>query len=64
VTAGTRSARFPSLYPRNIPIGRVTSVGQTDTDLYKQIQVEPFADFGSLDSVAVLVTRKPQPDLP
>jgi rod shape-determining protein MreC len=64
VTAGRRSARFPSLYPRNVPIGRVTSVGQTDTDLFKQIQVEPFVDFGSLDSVAVLVSRKPQPKLP
>jgi rod shape-determining protein MreC len=64
VTAGTRSSRYPSLYPGNIPIGRVTSVGQTDTDTFKQIQVEPFVDFGSLDSVAVLVTRKPQPNLP
>ena len=64
VTAGTRSARFPSLYPADLPIGRVTSVGQTDTDLFKQIQVEPFVDFGSLDAVAVLVTRKPQPKIP
>jgi rod shape-determining protein MreC len=64
VTAGTRSRRFPSLYPRNIAIGRVTSVGQTDTDTYKQIQVDPFVDFGSLDAVAVLITHKAQPQLP
>jgi rod shape-determining protein MreC len=63
-TAGTRSRRYPSLYPRNIMIGRVTSVGQTDTDTYKQIQVEPFVDFKSLDAVAVLITRKAQPQLP
>ena len=35
--------------------------GQADTDLYKQVQVEPFADFGSLDAVLVLVPRTGQP---
>jgi rod shape-determining protein MreC len=57
VTAGWRSGQFASLYPRGIPIGTVTSVGQTDTDLYKQVQVEPFADFSSLDAVIVLVQK-------
>ena len=58
ITAGWRSGRLTSLYPRGIPIGRVTSVGQRDTDLYKQIEVEPFVDFSSLDSVLVLVNLK------
>src|SRR5205807_6476631 len=31
VTAGTRSAKYPSLFPAGIPIGWVTSVGQSDT---------------------------------
>ncbi|MEO5634382.1 rod shape-determining protein MreC [Gaiella sp.] len=55
VTAGWRSSKLASLYPRGIPIGRVTSVGQADTDLWKQIQVEPFADFDRVDAVLVLV---------
>lgn len=55
VTAGWRSGNLASIYPRGIQIGVVTSVGQTDTDLYKQVQVQPFVDFGSLDSVLVLV---------
>ena len=59
VTAGWRSSKLASLYPRGIPIGRVTSVGQADTDLWKQVQVEPFADFDRVDSVLVLV-RKPE----
>ena len=58
VTAGWRSSRLASLYPKGIPIGKVTSVGQADTDLWKQIQVEPFADFDRIDAVLVLV-RKP-----
>ncbi len=61
VTAGWRSAKLSSLYPKGIPIGRVTSVGQSDTDLYKQVQLQPFADFTSIDAVLVLV-RKPTPN--
>ena len=57
VTSGWRSNRLESLYPRGLQIGRVTSVGQTDTDLYKQVQVEPFADFSSLDAVVILVRK-------
>lgn len=57
VTAGWRSTRLSSLYPRGIPIGRVTSVGQADTDLYKQVLVEPFAEFGALDAVLVLARK-------
>ena len=64
VTAGWRSGGLASLYPKGIPIGRVTSVGQTDTDLYKQVQIAPYADFGSLDAVLVLVSRTPPPELP
>jgi cell shape-determining protein MreC len=58
VTAGTHTARYPDLYPYDIPIGRVTSVGATDTAVYLQVQVQPFANLGSLDSVAVLVPKK------
>ena len=59
ITAGWRSGRLASAYPRGIPIGIVTGVGQLDTDIYKRIEVDPFVDFSSLDSVLVLV-EKPQ----
>lgn len=59
VTAGWRSSKLASLYPKGIPIARATSVGQTDTDLYKQVQLQPFADFTSIDAVLVLVPKKP-----
>lgn len=55
VTAGWRSQLLSSIYPRGILIGRVTSVGRTDTDLYTQVQVTPFADLGALEAVLVLV---------
>jgi rod shape-determining protein MreC len=61
ITAGWRSGKLASIYPRGILIGVVTSVGQLDTDIYKQIEVDPFVDFSSLDSLTVLVPRKPRP---
>jgi rod shape-determining protein MreC len=60
VTAGWRTTNLSSLYPKGIAIGKVTSVGQLDTDVYKQVQVQPFADFTSIDAVIVLV-RKASP---
>jgi len=55
VTAGTQLASLPDIYPRGILIGRVTSVYQNNVDEFKHIQVTPFSDFSSLDSVAILV---------
>jgi rod shape-determining protein MreC len=60
VTAGTHNAQYPDLYPYGIPIGTVTSVSATDTATYLQVQVQPFADLGSLEAVAVLVPKKPR----
>jgi len=59
VTDGTHIARCRDLYPYGIPIGRVNSVGATDTATFLQVQVQPFANLGSLDAVAVLVPKKP-----
>ncbi len=56
-TAGTLGDGLPSLYPRGIQIGVARSVSQSDTDPYMQIQVEPFVDFSTLDTVAVLVAK-------
>jgi rod shape-determining protein MreC len=64
VTAGTLGGRLRSIFPRGIPIGVVSSVGQTDTDPYIQVQVDPYVDFSELHSVAVLVSTRPKPSLP
>jgi rod shape-determining protein MreC len=61
ITAGTRNARYPDVYPRGLAVGKVTSVGQSDADLYKQIQVSPYVDFSSLDIVAALLNTSPRP---
>jgi rod shape-determining protein MreC len=58
VTSGSPGrGKLPSLYPRGIKIGVVTSFGQSDLDAFKQIQVRPFVDFSALHSVIVLVPK-------
>jgi hypothetical protein len=42
----------------------VTSVGQSDTALYKQIQIDPYVDFSALDAVTALITHKRTPQAP
>jgi rod shape-determining protein MreC len=64
VTEGTRDRRYPALYPYGIPIGRVVEVGRSDIASYLTVQVQPFAQLGSLDSVAALVSTKNTPKLP
>jgi rod shape-determining protein MreC len=58
VTAGTQLGALPDIYPKGILIGRVTSVDQNDVDIFKQIQIAPFADFSALDSVTILVPKE------
>jgi rod shape-determining protein MreC len=58
VTSGFHSGDLSSLYPRGIPIGVVTArPGQSDTDIYKQIQLDPFVDFSKLEAVIALVKK-------
>ena len=58
VTAGWKSAGLSSIYPRGIPIGQVTSVGQNEVDLYKHVQLQPFVNFKTLSSLVVLFPPK------
>jgi rod shape-determining protein MreC len=63
-TSGRRFQLLPSIYPRNIQIGIVTSVGQSDIDANQQIQVDPFVDFDSIDAVLVLIRKTGEPGFP
>jgi rod shape-determining protein MreC len=60
VTAGWRAGGLSSLFPKGIPIGEVTSASDNDTDFYKQVQIEPYVDFGMLDAVLVLLPLEPR----
>lgn len=55
ITSGWSTGDLHSLYPRGIPIGVVSSVGNEPGDLYKSVQVTPFADFDRIDAMLVVV---------
>ena len=57
ITSGSRSDRFESLFPRGIPIGRVTKVNPEERELYQRVHIEPFADLKRMDVVQVLTRR-------
>jgi rod shape-determining protein MreC len=59
VTSGFTSARegVTSLFPRGIPIGRVTRVDLDEVDLYQRVHIKPFADLRRVDYVQVLTRR-------
>ena len=46
---------YGPIYPADIPIGIVTSVGEEDVNIYKEIEVQAFVDFRVLEEVMVLL---------
>ncbi|MEA2208792.1 MAG: rod shape-determining protein MreC, partial [Solirubrobacteraceae bacterium] len=58
ITAGTLGkGTLPSMFPRGIPVGSVSSASNNDVNAFKNIQVEPLVNFSSLQSVIVLVPK-------
>jgi rod shape-determining protein MreC len=55
VTAGSTASRLESLYPPNIPIGRVTKADPQELATEQQVHVAPIADLRHLDFVQILV---------
>lgn len=50
------------LFPKGIPIGKVTSVGEEDVNIYKVVGVQPFVDVTALEEVMVLIGSSPSSD--
>ena len=44
------------IFPKGIPIGLVETVGEVDVNIYKQIEVRSFVDFGSLEEVMIITS--------
>jgi len=57
ITSGFKSSRTESLFPRGIPIGRVTKVDLDELETYQRVHVKPFADLQRIDIVQVLTRR-------
>ena len=45
------------MFPRGVQIGTVASQSNNDVNTFKTIQLKPFVNFATLQSVIVLVPR-------
>jgi rod shape-determining protein MreC len=54
------SSGYGGVYPADVPIGIVSSVGEETINIYKEIEVQPFVDFGVLEEVMVLMVPEPE----
>ncbi|NLO26979.1 MAG: rod shape-determining protein MreC [Actinobacteria bacterium] len=52
---------YGPIYPADIPIGIVASVGEEDVNIYKEIEVQAFVDFRVLEEVMVLILPEEEP---
>jgi rod shape-determining protein MreC len=59
VTSGFRASGLESLFPRGIPIGRVSKVDDSELEVYQRVRIRPYADLRRMDFVQVL-TRVPE----
>jgi rod shape-determining protein MreC len=57
VTSGFKTADGESLFPRGIPIGRVTEADLDEVEIYQRVHIRPFADLKRIDIVQVLTKR-------
>jgi rod shape-determining protein MreC len=57
ITSGFTSSRVESLFPRGIPIGRVSRVDLDELETYQTVHLKPFADLRRIDVVQVLTRR-------
>jgi len=46
---------FDGIYPKGIPIGRISNIVLKDSGLFKEIEVTPFVDFTKLEEVMVIL---------
>ena len=57
ITSGFTSSKGESLFPRGIPVGRVTRVDFDELETYQRVHIRPFADLRRVDVVEVLTRR-------
>jgi cell shape-determining protein MreC len=55
VTSGEGDARLPSLFPPNLPVGKVVEVNRVPGSTQLRVKVRPLADFDNLNFVSVVL---------
>jgi len=61
VTAGWSNGQISSIFPADLPIGRITEATAGEAQTYQRVSLKPFADIRNLDYVQVLTGGPPRP---
>lgn len=51
-----------SIFPKDIPVGRVVEIRKQAFGLYQEVELEPAVDFGKLREVLIVLAPPPPPD--
>ena len=54
LTSGFTSSKLDSLFPRGIPIGKVTKVSPSELEQYQRVHMQPYADLRRMNYVQVV----------
>ena len=49
------SSGFDGIYPKGLPVGRVSKIVQGTSGLFKEIEMEPFVEFSKLEEVMIVL---------
>jgi rod shape-determining protein MreC len=60
VTSGFTSSKLDSLFPRGIPIGKITKVSPSELEQYQRVHMKPYADLRRMNYVQVLTGNAEQ----
>ena len=60
VTSGFTSSKLDSLFPRGIPVGKVTKVSPSELEQYQRVHIQPYADLRRMNYVQVLTGNAEQ----
>jgi rod shape-determining protein MreC len=54
------SSGFDGIYPKGLPIGRVSKIVHETSGLFKEIELEPFVDFSKIEEVMIILNPMEQ----
>ncbi|HEY1595575.1 MAG TPA: rod shape-determining protein MreC [Thermoleophilaceae bacterium] len=54
LTSGFTTSKLDSVFPRGIPIGKVTKIVPSELEQYQRVHMQPYADLRRIDYVQVL----------
>jgi rod shape-determining protein MreC len=54
------SSGLDGIYPKGLPVGRVTKIVHETSGLFKEIEMEPFVDFSKIEEVMIILNPMEQ----